>query len=224
MFIHSSSFTPIELEAVMVDGRRLYPTPSGKKHPSITTVLGMCPKKKKKLNEWKQRVGYDKAQRISNRAATRGTGFHGIVENYLNNCYNVEEHKSSPLPLLMFKNAVPTLNRITKVYLQEAALYSDYLEIAGRVDCTGEFDGIPSVIDFKTSAEEKKEEWMEDYYVQETGYACMFYELYNTRIKQLVTIVACEDGNTQVVIKKPEKEYLDRLIYLRALYEEKYGG
>jgi genome maintenance exonuclease 1 len=124
----------------------------------------------------------------------------------------------------MFKNAVPTLNRITKVYLQEAALYSDHLEIAGRVDCIGEFDGVPSVIDFKTSAEEKKEEWMEEYYIQETGYGCMFYELYKTRIKQLVTLVACEDGNTQVVIKTPKKEYLDRLIYLRSLYEEKYGG
>ena len=224
MFVHSSLFTPIELEAVMVDGRRLYPTPSGKKHPSITTVLGVCPKKKASLAKWKERVGKEKAQRISTRAATRGTGFHGIVENYLNNCYNVEEHKSSPLPLLMFKNAVPTLNRITKVYLQEAALYSDHLEIAGRVDCIGEFDGIPSVIDFKTSAEEKKEEWMEDYYIQETAYGCMFYELYKTRIKQLVTIVACEDGSTQVVIKAPKKEYLDRLIYLRALYEEKYGG
>ena len=185
MFIHSSSFTPIELEAVMVDGRRLYPTPSGKQHPSITTVLGMCPKKKASLAKWRQRVGQEKAQAISTRACTRGTNFHSIVENYLNNCYNAEEHKSSPLPLLMFKNAVPTLNRITKVYLQEAALYS---------------------------------------YIQETGYACMFYELYKTRIKQLVTIVACEDGSTQVVIKKPDKEYLDRLIYLRSLYEEKYGG
>jgi genome maintenance exonuclease 1 len=65
---------------------------------------------------------------------------------------------------------------------------------------------------------------MEDYYIQETGYGCMFYELYKTRIKQLVTIVACEDGNTQVVIKTPKKEYLERLIYLRSLYEEKYGG
>jgi len=224
MFLHSSSFTPIELEAVMVDGRRLYPTPSGKKHPSITTVLGMCPKKKASIAKWRQRVGQEKAQAISTRACTRGTNFHSIVENYLNNCYNVEEHKSSPLPLLMFKNAVPTLNRINKVYLQEAALYSDHLEIAGRVDCIGEFDSIPSVIDFKTSAEEKKEEWMEDYYIQETGYGCMFYELYKTRIKQLVTIVACEDGSTQVVIKAPKKEYLDRLIYLRSLYEEKYGG
>jgi genome maintenance exonuclease 1 len=224
MFIHSSSFTPIELEAVMVDGRRLYPTPSGGKYPSITTVLGMCPKKKASLSKWKLRVGQEKAQAISTRAATRGTNFHSIVENYLNNCYNEKEHKSSPLPLLMFKNAVPILNRINKVYLQEAALYSDHLEIAGRVDCIGEFDSIPSVIDFKTSAEEKKEEWMEDYYIQETGYGCMFYELYKTRIKQLVTIVACEDGNTQVVIKTPKKEYLERLIYLRSLYEEKYGG
>jgi ATP-dependent exoDNAse (exonuclease V) beta subunit len=224
MFIHSSSFAPIELEAIMVDGRRLYPTPSGGKYPSITTVLGVCPKKKASLAKWKQRVGQDKAQAISTRAATRGTDFHKMVENLLNNCYNDDDFKGKHLPLLMFKNAVPTLNRITKVYLQEAALYSDHLEIAGRVDCIGEFDGIPSIIDFKTSKEEKKEDWMEDYYIQETAYGCMFYELYNTRIKQLVTIVACEDGHTQVVIKKPERKYLDRLIELRSLYQEIYGG
>ena len=224
MFIHSSSFIPIELEPIMVEGRRLYPTPSGKQHPSITTVLGVCPKKKASLAKWRERVGQEKAQRISTRASTRGTNFHSIVENYLNNCYNEEEHKGTPLPLLMFKSAIPTLNRINKVYLQEAALFSDHLEIAGRVDCIGEFDGIPSVIDFKTSTEEKKLSWIEDYFIQETAYACMFYEMYNTRIQQLVTIIACEDGNTQVFIEKPKKEYLEKLIYLRTLYQEKYGG
>lgn len=224
MFLHSSLFTPIEMEAIMVDGRRLYPTPSGGKYPSITTVLGVCPKKKKKLNEWRKRVGEDKAQAISTRSATRGTHFHKIVEDYLNNCYNIDNYKGQHLPLLMFKNAIPTLNRINKIYLQEAALYSDHLEVAGRVDCIGEFDGIPSIIDFKTSKEAKKEEWMEDYYIQETVYGCMFYEMYKTRTKQLVTIVACEDGDTQVVIKKPEKYYLDRFIELRSLYQEVYGG
>jgi len=224
MFLHSSSFTPIDLEPVMVDGRRLYPVPSGGKYPSITTVLGVCPKKKQKLNEWKKRVGVDNAQAISTRAASRGTIYHKIVEDYLNNCYNRDTHKEHPLPLLMFKRSIPTLNRITKIYLQEAALYSDHLEVAGRVDCIGEFDGIPSVIDFKTSKEAKKEEWMEDYYIQETVYGCMFYEMYKTRMKQLVTIVACEDGDTQVVIKKPEKYYLDRFIELRSLYQEIHGG
>lgn len=224
MFIHSSSFTPIELEPVMVDGRRVYPVPSGGKYPSITTVLGVCPKKKKTLSEWKQRVGHDKAQAISTRAATRGTNFHKMVEDFLNNCYNEDNFKGKPLPLMMFKNAVPTLNRITQVYLQEAALYSDHLEVAGRVDCIGEFDGVPSIIDFKTSKEAKKEEWMEDYYIQETVYGCMFYEMYKTRTKQLVTIVACEDGDTQVVIKKPEKYFLERFIELRSLYQEMYGG
>lgn len=224
MFLHSSSFTPIDLNPIMVDGRRVYPVPSGGKYPSITTVLGVCPKKKKKLNEWRKRVGEDKAQAISTRSATRGTHFHKIVEDYLNNCYNIDNYKGQHLPLLMFKNAIPTLNRITKIYLQEAALYSDHLEVAGRVDCIGEFDGIPSIIDFKTSKEAKKEEWMEDYYIQETVYGCMFYEMYKTRTKQLVTIVACEDGDTQVVIKKPEKYYLDRFIELRSLYQEIYGG
>lgn len=222
-FIHSTSFTPIELISTTTSTGRYYITPSGAKYPSITTVLGVDPKKKASIAKWRNRVGAEKAQAISTRATTRGTNFHSIVENYLNNCYNIEEHKDVPLPHLMFKNAIPTLNRINKVYLQESALYSKHLEIAGRVDCIGEFDDIPSVIDFKTSTEEKKYEWIEDYFVQETAYGCMFLELYKTRIQQLVTIIACEDGNTQVFIESPKKEYLEKLIYLRALYEEKNG-
>lgn len=224
MLFNHVPLTPIELVAEMVDGRRLYPVPSGGKYPSITTVLSCNPEKKAGIMKWRKRVGEEKANRISNRAATRGTAFHLMCEDYLNNRYDETKFKDKHLPLMMFKNAKPTLNRINNIYAQEAALYSDHLEIAGRVDCIAEFDGELSIIDFKTSAEEKKEEWMEDYYIQETGYGCMFYELYKTRIKQLVTIVACEDGSTQVVIKNPDKEYLDRLIYLRSLYEEKYGG
>jgi hypothetical protein len=223
MLFNHVPLTPIELVAEMVDGRRLYPVPSGGKYPSITTVLSCNPEKKAGIMKWRKRVGEEKANRISNRAATRGTAFHLMCEDYLNNRYDETKFKDKHLPLMMFKNAKPTLNRINNIYAQEAALYSDHLEIAGRVDCIAEFDGELSIIDFKTSAEEKKIEWIEDYLIQETAYGCMLYEQYKLKINKIVTIIACESGDTQVFVETPKKEYLQKLIGYIDLYKKTYG-
>ena len=213
----------IELTAEMVEGRRLYPVPSGNKYPSITTVLSCNPDKKASIAKWRARVGAEKAQRISTRAASRGTDFHLMAEDYLNNRYDENKFKDKFLPLMMFKNAKPILDRIDNIYAQEAALYSDHLEIAGRVDCIAEFDGELSIIDFKTSAEEKKLEWIQDYLIQETAYACMLYERYKLKVNKIVTIIACESGDTQVFVETPKKEYLQKLIGYIDLYKKTYG-
>ena len=217
------NLTPIEMTAKMVDGKRLYSTPDGKFYPSITTVIGNNAKKQAGLARWRARVGKEKASAISTRSATRGTNFHSIVEDYLNKDLNIEEYKETPLPVVMFEQTKKTLDRISNIYLQEAALYSDNLEVAGRVDCIADFDGVLSIIDFKTSAEPKREAYLYDYFVQETAYACCLQELYGITVKQLVTIVACENGETQVVIKPPKKEYLLKLIQYIDEYQTKYG-
>ena len=126
---------PIEMTAKMVDGKRLYSTPDGNFYPSITTVIGNNAKKQAGLAKWRARVGKDKAAAISTRSATRGTNFHSIVEDYLNKDLDIKEYKESPLPVFMFEQTKKTLDRISNIYLQEAALYSDNLEVAGRVDC-----------------------------------------------------------------------------------------
>ena len=214
---------PIEMTAKMVDGKRLYSTPDGNFYPSITTVIGNNAKKQAGLAKWRARVGKEKAAAISSRSASRGTAFHSITEDYLNNCLEIEKYNSTPLPVIMFEQTKKTLDRISNIYLQEAALYSDNLEVAGRVDCIADFDGVLSIIDFKTSAEPKKEYYLYDYFVQETAYACCLQELYSITVKQLVTIVACENGETQVVIKPPKKEYLLQLIQYIDEYRNKYG-
>ena len=123
----------------------------------------------------------------------------------------------------MFYQSVDTLNRINNIYLQEAALYSKHLELAGRVDCIAEFDGELSIIDFKTSATPKREEYLTDYFVQETAYACMLQELYDVSVKKIVTIVACENGETQVKVLPPKKEYFITLMGYIHEYQERYG-
>ena len=214
LFKHVGDLEPIELESITdkETGKRVYLTPSGKKYPSVTTVIGSNKKKMKAIMQWRRRVGEAEANRVTSQATGRGTKYHSIAEDYFNNDLDLKKFKSSPLPVLMFQHSRPTLDRINNIYAQEVALYSDKLELAGRVDCIAEFDGVLSIIDFKTSAKQKTDERLYDYFVQETAYACCLQELYGLTVKQLVTIVACENGETQVVIKPPKKEYLLKLI------------
>ena len=223
MFIHKEDIDPIAMNAKMVEGRRLYATPSGHNYPSITTVISNNPAKKAGIAKWRARIGNAKADAICKRSTTRGTTYHSIVEDYFNNNLDIDSYKDSPLPVVMFNSSKHVLDRINNIFLQEAALYSDHLEIAGRVDCIAEFDGVLSIIDFKTAAEPKKEAYLYDYYIQETAYACCLQEIYGITVKQLVTIVACENGETQVKVIPPKKEFLLKLIQYIDQYQNKYG-
>jgi genome maintenance exonuclease 1 len=202
-----------DIESIDKDGKRYYPIPNGEFYPSITTVTSF--KKAAFFKEWRRKVGEEVADRKTARATGRGTAFHSIVESYLNN-ESLEEHKGKPLPFTLFKVAKPILDRINNIHVLEGALYSNYLRVAGRVDCIAEFDGELAVIDFKTSDKDKKEEWIENYFVQATAYAVMFYELTGIQPKKIVIIIATEEGHCQVIEKTNLdyyytllKEYID---------------
>ena len=214
---------PIEMTAEMVDGKRVYLTPEGFKFPSVTTVISNNKEKVAGIARWRARVGEEKANNVSKRSTNRGTKYHSIVEDYFNNNLDLKKYSKFPLPVLMFQHSRPVLDRINNIYLQEAALYSKHLEIAGRVDCIAEFDGVLSIIDFKTAAEPKREKYLYDYFVQETAYACMLQENYGLSVKQLVTIVACEKGETQVKVLPPKKEFFMKLMSYIDEYQERYG-
>ena len=214
---------PIEMSAEMVDGKRMYLTPEGFKFPSVTTVISNNKEKMAGIARWRARVGEAKANAKSARATGRGTKYHSIAEDYFNNNLDLKKYSKFPLPVLMFHHSRDVLDRINNIYLQEAALYSKHLELAGRVDCIAEFDGVLSIIDFKTAEEPKREKYLYDYFVQETAYACMLQENYGLRVKQLVTIVACENGETQVVVHPPKKEFFMKLMSYIDEYQERYG-
>ena len=137
---------PIEMSAEMVDGKRVYLTPTGDKFPSVTTVISNNKEKMAGIARWRARVGEEKANNISKRSTGRGTKYHSIVEDYFNNNLDLKKYSKHPLPVLMFHHSRHVLDRINNIYLQEAALYSKHLEIAGRVDCIAEFDGVLSII------------------------------------------------------------------------------
>ena len=111
-----------------------------------------------------------------------------------------------------WKNLQPILDeRLSIIYEQECPLYSKYLGVAGRVDCVGVFDGVPSIIDFKTSRKLKKREWVTNYFQQEAAYAIMWEERTGMPITNLVTIMDV-DNEQPVVFKEHRDEWATKTI------------
>ena len=82
---------------VTIDGKRFYATPDGNKLPSVTTILDKTKSEEKKqiLEQWRRRVGHDKAQQITTEAANRGTRMHTYLEDYVKNG-EIKEPGSNP--------------------------------------------------------------------------------------------------------------------------------
>ena len=188
-----------------INKKRFYVTPEGNKYPSITSVLSG--RAKEGIMAWRKRVGEDVANNIMRTAAKRGTAVHELCEDYLN---NNELSNQEVLPLAMFTLLKPELDNINNIVMQEGGLYSDKWGIAGRVDCIADYDGKLTVIDFKTSTKEKKEEWIENYFIQCTAYCEMFEERYGRAIDQIAVLIVCEDGGVQTFVKD-KKDYLPLL-------------
>jgi hypothetical protein len=192
------------------DGKRYYTTPEGVKLPSVTTVIGA--KGKQSIIEWRQRVGEEEANRVSKKASSRGTNVHTLCERYLN---NKPLGMIMPDALEMFSPMKPYLDRINNIHYQECALWSLKLGMAGRVDCIAEFDGVLSVIDFKTSKRIKKKEDIDSYFAQCVAYACMYEEMIGRGIDQIVIIMAVEDSEPLLFIERTEDHINTLLDYIK---------
>ena len=200
-----------------IDGFRFYQI-DGKNYPSITTVLGV--QKKEGLEKWRKAVGEEAANWEMGRAARRGKATHTLVEQYLK---GETPAIRDVLPLGLFRLMKPYLDQIDNVQLSEVIMYSHKLTIAGQVDCVADYNGKLSVIDFKTANKERKEDWIENYYIQTCAYAIMYEELFGKRIEQLVILMAGEDGTMRSFIrdKKDFEPKLEESIKYFYKYYEK---
>jgi ATP-dependent exoDNAse (exonuclease V) beta subunit len=199
------------LKAKNVSGKRFYEHLETKEvYPSITSVLSI--RQKQGLIEWRKKVGEQVANHVMITAANRGTAVHNMAEDYLNNL-NIdanEKYQKQFLPRMMFQVLKPELQKINNIRLQEAQMYSTDYTVAGRCDCIAEYEGVLSIIDFKTSKGEKKEDWIENYFIQGSAYAEMYNEHFGEPIEQVVILVVTEEGTTQV-FKKNKADYLPQL-------------
>jgi len=217
MFNHLDNVLP-KLERNTIDGVRYYTLPSGNtKLVSITSVISHY--KKDFFDNWRKKVGIEKANKITKRATSRGTDTHTLIENYL---LNSELPSVQPISEYLFKIAKPTIKRINNIHCLESSLYSEILGVAGSVDTIAEFDGELAVIDYKTSKEPKPIDWMEGYFVQTMFYGMAFYEMTGIKIKKLVIIMTCENGECVVYEEKDMEKYMKLVIkYIKKFVADK---
>tara|TARA_R110002153_G_scaffold798_10_gene3798 strand:- start:3306 stop:3971 length:666 start_codon:yes stop_codon:yes gene_type:complete len=205
-----------ELNTESIGGNRHYITPNGA-YPSITTVLGVL--SKQGIAEWRARVGEEVANRISTQAARRGTNVHQMCEDYVNN--ELDKTKFLPHEKAMFNSIKKVLDEsLGLVYAQECPLYSDYLGIAGRVDCVAEYNGRLSIIDYKTSGKMKKKEWIGNYFQQASAYCVMFEERTKIPVDQIVIVVAVENEDKAQVFVEKRDNYIGECIKTMEKYKE----
>lgn len=217
MFEHVTGLNLPELKSETTQSGRMYVTPNGNKYPSVTTVLSHGTDQSWK-EEWIKRVGSEEAERVSRRATTRGTAVHELTEQYLrNNPAYAKGHM--PANVMSFKNIKPFLDKhIGRVAGLEIPLFSDTLRVAGRVDCIAEWDGVWSIVDFKTSRKEKKRDDIHSYFLQCSAYSMMMFERTGIACKNAVIVMTVDEGNSLVFIEK-NREWLPKFIEIREKVE-----
>ena len=205
-----------DLVAISGDSGRVYSTPDGSKFPSVTTVLSII--NEEAIRAWRQRVGDDVANQVGHRASGRGTLVHSIIEKYLKN-----EDTSDYLPHIQqsLENLRPIFDeRIGNIFGLEVALYSKHLGLAGRCDCVAEFDGVPSIIDFKTSRYPKQKEKISNYFAQASAYSIMFEERTGMPIPNTVILMDVDNEKPQVFVEHRDN-YTDLLMETKAEYDRR---
>ena len=167
-----------------VTRKRVYLTPTGESLPSVTTILSAT-KDMTALNEWRKRIGEQKAREITTEAAGVGTGLHANLERFLaglqrqpgNNPVHV---KANAMADVIIENG---LKDVDEVWAIEQSLYFPGL-YSGTTDLICVYKGNPCIADYKQTNKPKKAEWVEDYYIQLVAYILAHNEVYGTDIRE----------------------------------------
>ena len=167
-----------------VTRKRVYLTPDGESLPSVTTILGAT-KDMTALNEWKARIGEEKARQITTEAAGVGTAMHSNLERFIAGM----QRQPGNNPVHVQANAMADviisqgLSQVNEVWAMEQSLYFPGL-YSGTTDLVAVYKGNPSVCDYKQTNKPKKEEWVEDYKMQLIAYILAHNEVYGTDIRE----------------------------------------
>jgi genome maintenance exonuclease 1 len=203
-FVEKVQYKPCQQINDPVTRKRVYLTPDGEKLPSVTTILSAT-KDMTHLNEWKQRVGVENAQRITTEAAGVGTAMHANLERFVvgierqpgNNAVHVQANKMADV---IIENG---LSKVSEVWAMEQSLYYPGL-YSGTTDLVAVHEGEPAVCDYKQTNKPKKAEWVEDYYLQLMAYILAHNEVYGTDIRKGVIFMCSRDFQYQQFTLEPK--------------------
>jgi len=234
-----------------VNGKRYYEVKEGNKvlglFPSITTVLGET-SDKSGLEDWRNKVGHEEADRISKLSMNRGTIMHRLIELYrpiqgtpderleilkeiAQSDSEVNQFASEALGehwleegwkmfMKFWYNGSRFFDRVTEVLAAETFLWSvkggGY---AGTVDNISRIDDNKiMIIDYKNSRKPKREDWIQDYFIQASAYYVAYWERTGIKPDGVEIWIANEVDNLPQIFKLTNedvkyyfKEFTNRL-------------
>ena len=172
-------------------GSRIYNI-QGFKLPSVTTILNRT-KDQSFLKKWREKVGHDEAERIFNLSSKRGTAMHKFLEKHIEG-YGYEDLtdigvQAKPMAQKIIQTGLAPVSRY---YGSEVTLYYPGL-YAGTTDLVCMHNNMDTIADFKQSNRPKKEEWIEDYYLQIAAYAMAHDYIHGSIIQQGIIMVCTPD-------------------------------
>lgn len=185
-------------------GKRVYQTPDGELLPSVTTILSAT-KDMTHLNEWRKRIGEERANQITKEASGVGTGMHNNLERFIvgttrqpgNNPVHVQANKMADV---IIENGLIDINEIWAI---EQNLYFPGL-YSGTTDGIGVYKGEPVVFDYKQSNKPKRSEYVEDYRLQLVAYIMAHNEVYGTDIRRGIIFMCTRDLQYQQFELEPK--------------------
>lgn len=201
-----------KIKRVNENGKRVYLTPTGEKYPSVTGVTGFGTKKE--IMEWRDRVGHEEANRISTRAANRGTRLHKICEDHM---YGKPVNPDM-FDIEIWNQFKSQIEHIDNIHGIESKLYSHKHKVAGTCDLIAEYKGVLSILDWKTSRRLKGIDEADSYLMQCAAYAECFHELTGLQIDSLVVIIGTDDEKHPVVFQEDKTKWLKLFKQKRYLY------
>ena len=172
-------------------GNRVYDF-NGSRLPSVTTVLNAT-KNQQFLKDWKAKVGEEAAERIKNLSSKRGTAMHKFLESHIQGVgYDDLTPIGCEAKPMATKIIEVGLTPVSEYYGSEVMLHYPGL-YAGSTDLVCLHNDLETIVDFKQANRPKKEEWIQDYYLQIAAYAMAHDYVYKSEIKQGVVMVCTPD-------------------------------
>ena len=179
----------------LINGKRHYDVGTEEKLPSVTTILQstQSEEKRKKLEEWKARMGAQRADRIRDISAMRGTSMHTYLEGYITDQRHLDltalGQEAGRMADVVIRSGLGDLGEVwgTEVTLYYPGLY------AGATDVVGIYNGRESIVDFKQTNKPKQREWIDDYFTQLAAYAMAHNQVYDTKIQSGIILMCSKD-------------------------------
>ena len=185
--------------------RKRYFEIEGNCFPGVTTILSATKpwEEKKRLFEWRDRIGAEEANRITTKASRSGTKIHKVIKSYLRgDDWELPEGTEA-----FWDSILPILNRVEDTLLVEGAVWHP-LKFAGYPDALVVYDGQLILCDWKTARRPKQADWIGDYFMQVAAYSWAVnwvYREHDIRVERAMVAIALEHNDAQIFTLNPDE-------------------